>query len=742
MKRDDDIQIQAAARDAFVADAPPLLARLEEALLVIDEPSLGPSRLESAIDATRALEGTAELCHCEAIAGLAREMHRVLHLLRHGRLQATDEITAVLLAGRDQIAAELADLGAGHAQPRTRSRTEQLHQVLCGLGGAARDGTSGEAGLPPGEAPLPGAPVAVPTTDGAWHVSVRFDADALRRGTDPLALLQHLEAVGEVWQIETIVDDVPLLAQLDAEACHLGLELRLGTDAPLQDIEAALAPMRAGASVELLAPTARPVDFDALLQRRCGDDEAARSRLLWIWLALGVNIRLRDEPPAEAEASPLQAAATEGATLPLPVAPVAVSTPKIERRTERAADRRTPRRERSAWEAAPFVNVRADKLETLLDQLGELGTASTAVQSAVRLEASTALQTATQRVADLARAACESALALRRVPVSRGLQSLQALVEDAAATLGKSAELVIVGGDTDVEPTTADVLADALAHVLHNSLEHGIEPVESRLLAGKPEHGRLELRVRESAGSVIVDCSDDGRGLDLDALRSRAVEAGLLPAGVEPDEAEVCEFAFAPRLPRAGTAAGRRRHAAGLDAIRRNIESLRGRVSISSVRGVGTTLQIRLPLSTGTVDGVLALVGDSYYVIPLAAVDEVADAPADALAGADAARGTIDWRGEPLPCLDLVRFCGAESRHDGRRRGLVVVRDGRMRTGLIVDRVLGRQHAVLKPLAGFLGQLKTLAGSTVLGTGDIGLVLDIAGVVASASAAAAPASPR
>lgn len=154
---------------------------------------------------------------------------------------------------------------------------------------------------------------------------------------------------------------------------------------------------------------------------------------------------------------------------------------------------------------------------------------------------------------------------------------------------------------------------------------------------------------------------------------------------------------------------------------------------MSGTPGRGTTTRIRLPASASLVDGVLVLVGDSYYVVPMASVDEVTDAPADAGQEPPRLRGSVERRGRALPWLDLVPFCGATGGQRGGRRSMVVVRDGRARLGLVVDRVLGRQHALLKPLAGFLSELRTLAGSTVLGSGDVGLVLDVPGIVAAAA---------
>jgi two-component system chemotaxis sensor kinase CheA len=734
MKRDDDTTLLAAARDAFLTDAPALLTRLEAALLGIEALPTGRVRLEEAASTLRLLQDAAEACQAQPTAALAREMAALGQRLLEGQLQLTEAMASALLAGRDQIGAHLVPLRKGRDDALVLARTGQLLEVLRGLQGAtatpAPSRGEGRRGEPPG------APVATASAAAAWHLSLRFDPSALHAGVDPLALMRGLQAIGKIRRVEALVDDVPPLAQLDAERCHLGLEVRLDGRVGRDALDDVLAPARPHVDIELLPPTARPADFDALLQRRCGDDEAARARLLWVWLAMGVNVRLRDDaagPPAPLDTRTVDPLDTPDTTVP--IEPLAISLPQIERRAGVAGERRLPRRDRRSGEPTACVNVPAERLEQLVELLGELASASCGAQAASRLESSAALQLATQRVADLSRRACEGALALRRMPAASGLQALRSLAEELSASFGRPSVLTIHGGDTEIDATVADVLCEVLAHVLHNSLRHGIEDLAERAAAGKPELGQLRLHLREAAGAVLVEWSDDGRGPDRQALRQRAVEGGVVEADRELDDAELWELAFAPGLPRSRLRDGSPRTVvAGLDAVRRNIESLRGQVTMSGTAGRGTTTRISLPASASLVDGVLVLVGDSYYVVPMEAVDEVTDAPADAGRDPAVLRGSAEWHGRNLPWLDLVPFCGAASAHGGGRRSMIVVRDGRARLGLVVDRVLGRQHALLKPLAGFLSELRTLAGSTVLGSGDVGLVLDVPGIVAAAAA--------
>ncbi len=722
MNRDDDAEILAAARAGFLDEANDMLAQFEQALLVMETAPDDAENLNAAFRAAHTIKGTAGMFGCEAVVTFTHEVETLLESLRSGKLDITEEIAAALLDGRDQMEALIGEVRAGTESPEILARSQELGEVLRRLYMGSTAGSAPDVAPQTPPKPAPGVPVAVPSSHGAWHLSLRFGPDALRSGMDPLAFMRYLQTLGEIWHRQLLVEAVPALESMDPEACYIGMELRLKSEKDRKTIEDVFEFAREVASIEILDPQAPPPEYDALLERRCGDDEAARSRMLWIWLSQGVNVRLRDEPAAEAEV----------AAVPV------TSTPKIERRgTER--ERRTNPRERRATEETRFVKVRADKLDHLIDLIGELVIAGSGAQMVANHEGSPAFLEATQRVADLVQATRDGALALRMVPVGETFARFQRVVRDTCKSLAKEIDFTVTGGDTELDKSMVEVLADPLMHLVRNSLDHGIETPSERETVGKSRLGHLGLNAYHEAGSIVIEVSDDGRGLRRDRILSKAVERGLVTPEAQLTDAEVWQLIFAPGFSTAEKVTDLSGRGVGMDVVKRNIESLRGQISLVSSEGRGTTTQIRLPLTLAMIDGFLTMVGGVYYVLPLAVVAECIDVPRECRDAGDRMCGTFDLRGEVLPYLDLARFYGAEAT-DSRRRSLIVVRDGNVRIGLVVDRLLGEHQTVIKPLAGIFRHLKALAGSTILGSGDVALVLDMQGLVTAATHAGSPAT--
>jgi two-component system chemotaxis sensor kinase CheA len=430
-------------------------------------------------------------------------------------------------------------------------------------------------------------------------------------------------------------------------------------------------------------------------------------------------------------------------------APPSAQTTRPEAR-EAGADRRGPGAGRRADESR-FIKVRADKLDHLIDLIGELVIAGSGAQMVANAEGSSSFLEATQRVADLVQATRDGALSLRMVPVGETFSRFNRVVRDTSKLLGKDIELVVTGGDTELDKSMVELIGDPLMHLVRNSLDHGIETPDERAAAGKPRTGRLGLNAYHEAGSIVIEVSDNGRGLGRERIVKKAVERGLLAEGAVLSDPEVWQLIFAPGFSTADAVTDISGRGVGMDVVKRNIEALRGQISLASTAGQGTTTQIRLPLTLAMIDGFLTLVSGVHYVLPLAVVSECIDLPRECREQPERTCGTFDLRGEVLPYLDLARFYGAShaSPHGaaakaGTRRSLVVVREGTVRIGLVVDRLLGEHQTVIKPLAGIFKPLEALAGSTILGSGEVALVLDMQGLVAAATrpgAGAARARP-
>jgi chemotaxis protein histidine kinase CheA len=496
--------------------------------------------------------------------------------------------------------------------------------------------------------------------------------------------------------------------------------------------------------LSVLPPDAGPQAFAALLDERCADDATARDKLRAVWLAQGVDLSEPVAPPipvvASAASAPgaatVTAAASAASGAPAPgqppvQAPAVVAAPADERR-QRGPDRRHSLGRRG--DETRFVKVRADKLDHLIDLIGELVIAGSGAQMVATAEGSPAFLEATQRVAELVQATRDGTLALRMVPVGETFSRFSRVVRDISKQLGKEIELVVTGGDTELDKSMVDVIGDPLMHLVRNSLDHGIETPEERIAAGKAPVGRLGLNAYHEAGSIIIEVSDDGRGLARERILAKATERGLIAEGAVLSDPEVWQLIFAPGFSTADTVTDISGRGVGMDVVKRNIESLRGQIALASTTGRGTTTQVRLPLTLAMIDGFLTLVGGVHYVLPLAVVSECIDLPRECREQPERTCGTFDLRGEVLPYLDLALFYGNGSPPQANpgRRSLVVVRQGAVRIGLVVDRLLGEHQTVIKPLASIFKPLEALAGSTILGSGDVALVLDMQGLMAAA----------
>ncbi|MFO1217839.1 MAG: chemotaxis protein CheA [Burkholderiaceae bacterium] len=693
MSADDDII--AAAREGFLEEARDNLHLFERSLLAMEQEGADGDAVHGAFRAAHTIKGTAGLFGYAGIVGFTHEVESVLDAMRESRLGGSDEAMALLLASRDQIERLLDAIAGGASDAEVDEVSASLGARLRALRGATADAGASTA---KGAAETPAAAAAAAT--GEWHISLRVGSDALRHGLDPMSFIRYLDTIGQVAGIRLLTEAVPALAALDPEGCHLGFEIRLRTGATREAIEQVFEFLREDCDLALLPPEADGPAYEALLAQRAGD-AAAREALLAHWQALA-------GPAAK---------------------------PFIERRAEAApADRRHNEPERRGGpkdrrgDESRFIRVRADKLDTLIDLIGELVIASSGAQMVAQAESSPRFGEAAQRIHDLVQQARDGALGLRMVPVGETFSRFHRVVRDVSKELGKTVDLQITGGDTELDKSMVETIADPLMHLVRNSLDHGLEPSAERQAAGKSAQGHLALHAYHESGSVIIEVSDDGRGLNRERILAKAVERGLVAADVQLDDDQVHQLIFEPGFSTAEQVTNLSGRGVGMDVVRRNVDALRGQIKIASQAGTGTTVQIRLPLTLAIIDGFLTSVGGVSYVLPLELVAECLGVPRECEAEPERVVGHFDLRGEVLPYLDLGRFyrhAHTSARDAGGRRSLVLVKDGASRVGLVVDRLLGEHQTVIKPLGPAFAHLRGLAGSTILGSGEVALIVDV-----------------
>ena len=333
----------------------------------------------------------------------------------------------------------------------------------------------------------------------------------------------------------------------------------------------------------------------------------------------------------------------------------------------------------------------------------------------------------------------DNALGLRMVPIAATFQRFQRVVRDVSLELGKDIELVIAGAETELDKSVVERIGDPLMHLVRNAMDHGIENAERRLASGKAARAKISLNAYHDSGSIVIEVSDDGGGLPLEKIRNKAIERGLLAASANPTPQEIQQLVFEAGFSTADTVSNLSGRGVGMDVVRRSIETLRGMIEIDSTEGLGTLVRIRLPLTLAIIDGFMVGLGTARYVLPLDVVVECMEL-SDLDRHAVSERGFINVRGAVLPVVRLRDAFALSDPDDpessrtqgeiaNRRENIVVVRFGGLKAGLVVDELFGEFQTVIKPLGKLFSYLQGISGSTILGSGEVALILDVPGLI-------------
>ena len=491
-----------------------------------------------------------------------------------------------------------------------------------------------------------------------WQISIGFAQDLLRNGFDPAAFLRYLKRLGDIVTLQTLTRQLPDLHSFDPESCYLGLELALRSTASEAQIR----------------------EVFQFIEDFC---------------SLGIV-------PLE----PLPAAA-EPAVAPVapPLAAPAMTVANRERRPQDTA----------------LVKVAAHKLDELINLVGELVISTAGAQIQARRNGDPACIESTQALFQYVEQIRDSALKLRMVEVGETFNRFHRVVRDVSQELEKKIQLSIRGGETELDKSVIDKIADPLTHLVRNAIDHGIETPEERLALGKPAEGKLSLNAYHDSGMIVLEISDDGRGLNTARILEKAVARGMVEADAQLSEQQIHLLIFEAGFSTAEQVSNLSGRGVGMDVVRSAIDQLRGVIEIDSSAGQGCTFRVRLPLTLAIIDGFLVGVGDDSFVIPLDMVTECMEASDSAFEGG---YGYLDLRGKPLPCIALDRHFGLPD-SGVRRRNIVVVSQGRQQAGLIVDHLQGELQTVIKPLGQMFRHLRGISGSTILGSGHVALILDI-----------------
>ena len=536
------------------------------------------------------------------------------------------------------------------------------------------EGGSVEPTPPTKSAPVVASPPPVASVK-SWRLVFYLPSDALAYGTNPLLLLEELAQIGPV-QITALTDRIPDLDILEPETPHIGWQVDIEADDPTGAI----------------------------------DD---------VFLFLRDNMELTLTP---LEANP-EAQTPQPETLP---------EPKIIPASELAGQSPTPRArtaEKPEGTAATSLRVPAERLDELMDRVGELVIAQARLSQIAAQSADSGLKTIAEELERLSSGLRDTTMGIRMVPIGSLFGRFRRLIHDLSSELGKPIEFITAGEETELDKTMIERLADPLVHLIRNSVDHGLESADRRIASGKPEKGIVRLSAVYSGAEVAISVSDDGAGLDLARIRAKAEENGLITADTKLTDAELHHLIFAPGFSTAKEVTSLSGRGVGMDVVKRTIDGLRGTIDVTTNPGQGTTMTLRLPLTLAIIDGMLVRVGNGRYTIPLAAVEECVELPLGLEAHAKG-RNFLDIRGSLVPYLRLREVFGTTAPAELHQK-VVIVSSGEGRVGLVVDQIIGNNQTVIKQLSKLHASIKSFSGATILGDGTVALILDTAHLVSA-----------
>jgi two-component system chemotaxis sensor kinase CheA len=719
------------ALQTFITESRELLEDMENALLNVDIAGDQGEAINAIFRAAHTIKGSAGLFSLDHIVAFTHVVESLLDEVRDGRVVLNDEMIVLLLSCCDYLSGMTEALAAGQleADPDTAPEGEMLlHQLRGYMSGGHGAGADAKAPAH-GPAAAPGQSLTVRQEPGVeridklagdsdyWHISLRFGRGVLQNGMDPIAFLRYLAKLGKVVGIATVPDALPPAEEMDGELCYLGFEIAFDSNADREAIVGVFEFVQDDCEIRIIPPHSKVSQYVDLIRAlpelpvRLGEILVMCGSVTASELEEALQRQSDAEAQAKGEDAPTQRIGS--------ILVAAGNVPPVV--VEAALAKQKQVVEQKAQESRS-IRVDSDKLDRLIDLVGELIIAGARASMIGQQIHNTDLQECTSTLSGLVEEVRDAALELRMVKIGATFNRFQRVVHDVARELGKDIGLMVDGEDSELDKTVVEKIGDPLMHLVRNAMDHGIEPADVRVASGKQAKGMIKLNAFHESGSIVIEVSDDGGGLRKEKILAKAIERGLVDPERKLTDGEIYNLIFEAGFSTAEKVTNLSGRGVGMDVVKRNITALRGSVDVSSTEGAGTTVTVRLPLTLAIIDGFLVQVGGSVFVIPLDMIEECIEF------ATEPGQDYCNLRGQVLPFIrlrSLFRIDGAAT----RRESIVVLKLGAIRAGLVVDTLLGEFQTVIKPLSPIFSEVKCISGSTILGSGEVALILDVASLM-------------
>jgi two-component system chemotaxis sensor kinase CheA len=703
----------------FLAESREGLDELETILLHLEHDNVDHEQLNSIFRIAHTIKGSAGMFGLDDIVNFTHVVENFLDKLRDGNTNITADLVELLLACADHIRllVQIAETQEPFDDLLMKNGTALIARL------STLNSPNEVTDVKKDMIPLPHNDTERIDSDHAkndnWHISLQLSIDTLRNGMEPLSMLHYLETLGEVVSITTLADTIPKSAEMDPESFYLRFEIIFKTTLDKQTINDAFEFFKEGSHIAILPPNSKVSDYIALIDsseddERIGEILVHAGALTQTELddALSTQYRLYQ---ASIE-KPLGDILVEQRMSSQPIIDAAI-VKQAQVRSDKSRD-------------AASVRVDSAKLDLLINLVGELVIASAGTALNAQTTEDTMLIESISTLTALVEEVRDSALCLRMVPIGATFTRFKRVVHDMSKELGKDIELIITGADTELDKTVVEKISDPLMHLVRNSIDHGIENIEIRKTNGKSATGLVKLNAYHDSGCIIIEVNDDGAGLDKQRILTKAIEKGLVQESQQLEDSEIYNLIFEPGFSTANEVTNISGRGVGMDVVKRNITELRGAIELDSQPGLGTNFRVRLPLTLAIIDGFLIGVSADTFVIPLDLVIECIELK-ELNNPLDTSKDYINLRGEVLPLINLRTLLTIEGEL-GKRQNIVVVKYGSNKAGIVVDQLMGEFQTVIKPLGDIFNNVRAVSGFTVLGNGNVSLILDIPGLIQGA----------
>ncbi|MEI7811842.1 MAG: chemotaxis protein CheA [Ignavibacteria bacterium] len=685
-------------KQAFIEEAAELLVSLEYSLLELEQNPEDNEIIAKVFRALHTIKGSSGMFGFDDISIFTHDIETMFDLVRNGEISVTKELISLTLSARDQISAMLKETETQKFADDdiTKELVVTFRNMVINtkfISEAAKNSQPADDETVADEE--------VQKSKSTYKIYFRPATNIFSTGANPLLLLNELKLLGN-----NIVchhsEDIPDLENIQEEECYSGWDIIVSTLRDRDTIKDIFIFVEDDCqlTIEILDNTGKldNENFYSFLESEIGKTtEADYKKLVAKYRLLEQDIQhIRKSEVPEKK--------------------------KIIEKDDKQGDHDT----------ATSIRVSAEKLDNLVNLVGELVTVQARLTQTANSANDPELVIVAEEVERLTWELRDSALNIRMLPIGTTFSKFKRLVRDLTQELGKEVELITTGGETELDKTVIERLNDPLVHIIRNSIDHGIELPKVREAAGKSRVGKVNLSATQSGGSVIIKIQDDGAGLDKEAIRVKAVSQGLISAETELKESELYSLIFTPGFSTAKKVTSISGRGVGMDVVKQAIDNLRGSVEIVSAKEAGSTIILKLPLTLAIIDGLLVQIGGDSFILPLSVVEEcieLSDSDIEKVHG----RNLVHIRGEIVPYIPLRKTFNIPGDRPLIEQVVISNVNG-VRVGFAVDYVIGSHQTVLKNLGRVFKFVQGVSGATILGNGNVALILDILKIIQNAEA--------